>query len=149
MARRDSLLAALELERRGRGQNNLSVRRLNEMSIKNWLNKAGQLPLFGLALALIGSTRIDVCLTPRRRLNGSPRFVLAALELEHRGRGRGQNNLSARRLNEVGIKNWLNKVGQLPLFGLALALIGSTRIDGCLAPRRRLNGSPRFAFGNA
>ncbi len=150
MARRDSLLAALELEHRGRGrgQNNLSVRRLNEMGIKNWLNKAGQLLFFGLALALISSTRIDGCLAPRRRLNGSPRFVLAALELEHRGRGRGQNNLSVRRLNEMGIKNWLNKVGQLPFIGLALALISSTRIDGCLAPRRRLKGSLRFAFGS-
>ena len=117
------------------------------MSIKNWLNKVGRLPFFGLALALISSARIDSCLVPRRRPNGSPRFVLAALEFEHRGRG--QNNLSVRRLNEMGIKNWLNKAGQLPFFGLALALISSTRIDGCLAPRRRLNGSPRFAFGNA
>ena len=75
--------------------------------------------------------------------------LLAVLELEHRGRGRGQNNLSARRLNEMGIKNWLNKAGRLPFFGLALALINSTRIDGCLVPRCRLNGSPRFAFGSA
>ena len=150
MARRDSLLAALKLEHRGRGrgrgQNNLSVRRWAEMGIKNWLNKVGQLPFIGLALALISSTLIDGCLAPRRRLNGSPRFVLAALELECRGRG--QNNLSARRWDEMGIKNWLNKVGQLLFFGLALALISSTRIDGCLAPRCRLNGSPRFAFGS-
>ena len=75
--------------------------------------------------------------------------LLATLELECRGRGRGQNNLSARRLNEMGIKNWLNKAGRLPFIGLALALISSTRIDGCLAPRCRLNGSPRFAFGSA
>ena len=74
--------------------------------------------------------------------------LLAALELECRGRGRGQNNLSVRRWDEMGIKNWLNKAGRLPFFGLALALISSTRIDGCLAPRRRLNGSPRFAFGS-
>ena len=78
MARRDSLLAVLELERRGRGQNNLSARRLNEMSIKNWLNKAGQLPFIGLALALISSTRIDGCLAPRCRLNGSPRFAFGS-----------------------------------------------------------------------
>ena len=78
MARRDSLLATLELEHRGRGQNNLSVRRWDEMDIKNWLNKVGRLLFFGLALALISSTRIDSCFAPRRRLNGSPRFAFGS-----------------------------------------------------------------------
>ena len=76
-------------------------------------------------------------------------LTFAMLECRGRGRGRGQDNLSVRRWDEMGIKNWLNKAGQLPFIGLALALISSTRIDGCLAPRCRLNGSPRFAFGSA